>query len=320
MNGIPAVKSYCQTWVAGWNRFWFTPADPAILGVLRVLAGAIIFYTHLAWGRELATFFGSQSIIPADYRAQLVDSVSYMWSHFDWLPSDGWLWPVHLFALAVIFCFTIGLWTRVTGILTALLVISYANRATGAQFGLDQINGFLALYLGFGPAGRFLSVDAWLRRRKSRSRALAASTETTVGANIAIRLIQVHLCVVYLFAGLGKLQGDTWWTGLALWGAVANLEYQTIDLTWLAGHLALVNLLTFSTLAWEVCYPFLVWHRLTRPIMIAVAIVVHLGIGMAMGMLTFGMIMIVANFAFISSDWVRNRFDFGEPSARASSA
>lgn len=308
------LKDYGATWIKGWDRFWFSAADPAILGLMRILAGAIIFYTHLAWGRELSTFFGNQAMIPGDYRAQLVNGTSYMWSHFDWLPNDAWLWPVHILALAIMVSFTVGLWTRATGILTALFVISYANRATGAQFGLDQINGFLALYLGFGPSGQFLSIDQLIRRRRARKSGRNTHDdrwgEPSVGANISIRMIQVHLCVVYLFAGLGKLQGDSWWTGLAIWGAVANLEYQTLDMTWLAGHLALVNLLTFSTLAWEVCYPFLVWHRLTRPIMVGAAILVHLGIGIGMGMLTFGMIMVVANLSFVPSQWVRRWVPF----------
>lgn len=299
--GTRWAGGYVRQWVDGWNRFWFTPADPAVLGVMRLLAGAIIFYTHLVWGCELRTFFGSEGVLPADYRAQLVDGTSWMWSHFDWLPGDGWLWPAHGVALAIMFCFMIGLATRVTGVLTALLVISYANRATGVQFGLDQINGFLALYLGFGPSGQTWSVDRWLLRwRAGRAgQGTIAAVAPTVWANVAIRMVQVHLCVVYLFAGMGKLQGETWWNGLAIWGAVSSLEYQTWDLTWLAGHLALVNLLTFGTLAWEVCYPFLVWHRLMRPIMIGMAVAVHLGIGLTMGMLTFGMIMVVANIAFL---------------------
>jgi sulfite exporter TauE/SafE len=182
----------------------------------------------------------------------------------------------------------------VTSVLTALLVISYANRATGAQFGLDQINSLLATYLAVGPSGDWLGVDQWRRQRQGRG-----EVRTSVLANIAIRLIQVHVSVIYLFAGLGKLQGESWWNGQAIWYAVANLEYQTLDLTWLADHMWLVNLMTWGAVAWETSYPFLVWPRLTRPLMLAGAVLVHLGIGLAMGMMTFGLAMIIANLAFV---------------------
>ncbi len=293
---------YCRQWVDFWNRFWFVPADPTLLAVIRLLAGAIIFYTHLVWSLELPTFFGNQAMIPPAYRAGLVDGTHYVWSHFDWLPGDGWLWPVHGLGLVIIFLFWIGAWTRVTAVLTALLVISYANRTTGAQFGLDQINGFLATYLAVGPSGARLSVDRWWALRRGRG-----EQGSSIAANLALRLIQFHMCVVYLFAGLGKLQGDTWWLGQALWGAFASAEYQTMDFTWMAHHMALVNLLTYVTLLWEVCYPFLVWPRLTRPLFLAGAVAVHAGIGLTMGMLTFGMIMIVGNLAFLSPNWIRDQ-------------
>ena len=37
------------------------------------------------------------------------------------------------------------------------------------------------------------------------------------GANLGIRLIQVHFCFIYLAAGLSKLKGDAWWNGFAFW-------------------------------------------------------------------------------------------------------
>jgi hypothetical protein len=56
----------------------------------------------------------------------------------------------------------------------------------------------------------------------------------------------------------------------------------------------------------------LVWPRLTRPLALAMAVPVHLGIGLAMGMMEFGLAMITANMAFLSaaafqSLWPRSR-------------
>ena len=68
----------------------------------------------------------------------------------------------------------------------------------------------------------------------------------------------------------------------------------------------LINLLTFLTVAWEISYAFLIWHKLTRPLFLLMAVFVHLGIGLAMGMFTFGLIMLYANVAFIEPQWVVN--------------
>jgi hypothetical protein len=111
--------------------------------------------------------------------------------------------------------------------------------------------------------------------------------------------MQSHLCVVYLFGGLSKLRGAGWWDGGALWGAISNYEYQTLDLTWLAAAPWLLATLTHLTVAWEVSYIALVWNRWTRPLVLAMAVLVHAGIALAMGMATFGLAMIAANAIFL---------------------
>jgi hypothetical protein len=78
-------------------------------------------------------------------------------------------------------------------------------------------------------------------------------------------------------------------------------------MTWLADYMWLVSILTLSTLAWELGYAALIWPRLTRPVVLAFAIPIHLGIGLCMGMMTFGLIMLVGNMAFIEPQWIRIR-------------
>ena len=262
-----------------WDQFWFSPSDAATLGLIRILAGAMLFYTHLVWTIELQGFFGADGILSKDFVYRYHDS-PFAWSHLYWIDNSTVLWLAHIAALGVFAALMVGFYSRAAAVGACLLTISYAHRAGGALFGLDQINGFLALYLAVGPCGDAWSIDHWLKQRKT-SEAEAPSSKT-VSANIAIRLMQLHLCVVYLFAGLGKLLGDSWWDGTALWGAFANYEYQTLDMTWLAGSIVLVNWLTHVTLAWEISYSALVWPRITRPIVIFLAIPLHLGIAICM--------------------------------------
>lgn len=291
-----AVKEYFAQVATGWNKFWFQSIDCATLAVMRILVGVLLLYTHLVWTLELQTFFSEEGVLPSAYRHGLQGRAVGAWSHFDISSSAIWLYGSHIVALVVFGLFTIGMWTRVTGVLAAAFVISYANRATGALFGLDQISAFLTLYLAVGNSGGAYSVDCW-RGKTGQGRGVLN--------NVATRLIQIHMCIVYLFAGLGKMQGFSWWNGEAIWGAIASYEYQTMDLTWLADHMWLVNLITLVAVAWEVSYCALVWPKLSRPIVLVLAIFVHLGIGLAMGMMTFGWVMIFGNIAFITPSWIR---------------
>jgi hypothetical protein len=334
------IRELVRATIDGWNRFWFTPQDPATLGLIRVLAGAMLFYTHVVWSLDLEGFFGAGGWLAPDALSEAYgEARNLFWSHWHWLSSPMAMWTMHIAALVVFALLTVGLFTRVASILAWLFTVSYAHRVMpAALFGLDDINAMLAMYLMVGPAGAAYSLDSWFVSRRSRAGEKSAQVSTTaresrggqggtaareaelqkqsvprqslgtrrahsIGANVAIRLMQLHLCVIYLFSGLGKAMGETWWDGSAMWLAVANYEYQSIDLTWLASSPELLSLLAHVIVAWELSYPALVWPRLTRPLVVAMSLPTHLGIALFLGMMTFGLAMIIANLAFVSP-WV----------------
>ena len=276
----------------GWDRFWFTPSDPATLGVIRVLAGAMLLYTHAIWTLDLEGFFGAGGwSSPA--AMELLRRDSYAMSYFWAIRSPTALWIAHGAALVAFALLMVGLFSRVAAVLSAIAALSYAARVPGALFGLDQINVMLAVYLAVGPSGDAFSLDRLVARRRGR-----ATPAPSSGANVAVRLIQLHMCVIYFFSGASKLMGPAWWNGTALWGAFGNLEYQSLDVTWLAGWPRLVALMTHVTVFWELSYAALVWPRATRPLVLLAAVPVHLGIALCLGMATFGVVFFSGNGAW----------------------
>jgi CheY-like chemotaxis protein len=307
------LRYFIDSWqkaAAAWNRFWFSPTDPTLVGLLRLLTGLMLLYTHAVWGLELDAFFGPHGWQSAEAVREM-QSNQTVFSYWWWVSPD-WMIPVHLAGLAILACFTVGLYTRVTSILACIVALSYVHRAPVALFGLDQINVMLTLYLAIGPCGRALSVD----RLRTRYRAYRAGIDSnwadvdlsippSIGANLSLRLIQVHMCVIYFFAGISKLQGTAWWTGEAMWLAFANQEYQSTDMTWLAQYPWMLNLMTHTTIAWEISFSALIWNRHLRPLVLFVGVLLHVGIGAWMGMWTFGLIMLVGCSSFLPPDSVR---------------
>ncbi len=292
---VPAVASrgWCAEWLAGWNAFWFTPADPLPLAVVRICTGALLAWSAFVWLLDAPAFFGADAWLrPAD--VWRMNDQPWQWSWYFAAPEMSR--PLALLTLGAAVCLALGLFTPLAVVVSLAGLVSAANRTPLTTFGFDDTLGMLLVPLAVGPAGAVLSLDALLGRR---------APQPSVRANIALRLLQVHLCVVYLFSGCGKLLGASWWEGTALWGAIANVQYRTLDLTGLARHPLVVNALTLATLFWEVGYAALVWPRLTRPLVLAMAAPVHLGIGLAMGMMEFGLAMLTANLAFVGADTFR---------------
>ena len=257
----------------------------------------MLLYIHGIWTSLLPNFMGRDAWINGATIRQLHYG-DWGWSWLFYVDSLGWLYLHQLLAMAACLAMTLGFLTRLAVPVAWWMTLMVCHRMTGALFGLDQVVMMLSMYLMWSHCGSVWSLDYWLGRTR-RSRWWYPPPGPSVANNVASRLIQLHVCVIYLFGGLSKMRGEMWWDGSALWFSVVNFEYQSWDLTWLGHFPILIGTATAATLFWETFYCALVWPRLTRPLTLAMAVLVHGGIAAALGMWTFGTMMIVANLAFI---------------------
>jgi hypothetical protein len=129
-------------------------------------------------------------------------------------------------------------------------------------------------------------------------------------------LLQVNFCFIYLGSGSSKLLGSAWWNGTAIWGTLANSYFAPLDQAWYAGALKIIS---EHRLAWELSMsascvftlfveiglPFLIWNRRWRPWMVCGSILLHAGIGLFMGLVTFSLCMLCMLLAFVPPEAVR---------------
>jgi hypothetical protein len=261
-----------------------------------------------------------------------------IWSIWFHVTDPAAMAVVHGAICLVTFLFMIGFCTRITTVLTWLGQLSYIHRTTQILFGVDTMMTILLLYLMIGPSGSAFSVDRliarWWRRSKERiiSRwrrflgkplgEIAAAPlpsllpEPSVSANVAIRLLQIHVCIIYLAAGLAKMLGRSWWDGTAVWYTLANYEFapmqfeiynnilRTLGKNWMVLY-AFLTAAGYFTLFFEIGYAFLIWRPATRWLLLSMAIVLHGMIGLFMGLKTFSLMMLVMNMAFLRPEEVR---------------
>jgi hypothetical protein len=315
VSGLAAYPSLLATKSGrAWHRFFFTPADPTPVGLIRISVGLLSTWSLLTLGLDLRSNLGSDGWVNPDaLHAFWADweGAPWVWSLWLWIP-DRFLivaWPV---ALVILILFTLGFASRVTALLAWVIMVSTSRRVPVLYFGFDQAILSWLLYLAFtGSSGQALSLDRLLVRRRSARAAAgpAGSGPTpTVSANLALRLIQLNLCLIYAAAGLTKLQGRVWWTGDAVLMILLSPEYRLGDLTWLAAYPRFLNFLTHGTVALEILYPVLVWVRVLRPIMVVAMILLHVGIDLTLGLTEFSLAMIAGNLAFVSGSWLRGEF------------
>ena len=238
-----------------------------------------------------------------------------------------------LFVLASVL-FTFGFCTRITAAITWLANLTYILRNPTILFGADTMFTILMLYLMIGPSGEVFSLDRVIRRWWSKAKpgfvqgwyrlwgkpvpavetiapvAFSETPQPSISANVAIRLLQIHVCIIYLMSGLSKLLGPAWWNGTAIWGTVANFELAPmnyslyLDFLRFLGNYPLANWIFLTggglfTLTIEISNVFLVWRPSLRWLYLSAALLLHMFIGVLMGLSTFALIMVVMNMAFL---------------------
>jgi hypothetical protein len=172
----------------------------------------------------------------------------------------------------------LGFHARLSAILAWGLHLGLVTSSFASFYGVDQISNTFLFYLLLFPSGR-----AWT---------FEARREETIPVG-CLRVMQVHLCVIYFSAGLEKALGRQWWSGEAIWQAVTQPVFSTFELSWLAKHSFLPMLAGWGTLAVEIGYGFFIWPRRTRKMWCIATIGLHLGLGLFMGLVFFSSVMIL---------------------------
>jgi hypothetical protein len=327
------------------DRFFFEPSDPTTLGLIRIASGILILYVLLVYAIGLADYVGPYAWVGNDVTRYIraeneIQGPPSNWKEGGWLESDGemfkgqsmwsiyyhvedpkWVWMIHAAIMIAALLFTVGLWTRVTSVLTWVGSLMYLHRMMqpGMLFGMDTMTNIGLFYLMFAPCGAALSVDRWRQVRRERQRLgdkyVPQPPQPRVSATFATRLLQINFCLIYFASGTSKLMGTSWWNGTAPNGFLLNYSFAPFDvpayvnaLSWLVKHRWLWELngavIVIYTLVLELGFPILVWNRHTRWLMVCGSVLLHTGIALLMGLVTFSLMMLVLVLAFVPPEAV----------------
>ena len=163
-------KKSCQeslTWFASWwrawNIFWFTPSNPLLLGVLRILVGGLLAWSNFVWLLDQEGFFGLSSWQSAGNVWRLNDQ-PWHWSWY--FPAQTVLATNSLTAVSLLaaISLSVGFITRPAACIALAGYVSAVNRAPLNTFGFDDVLGIMLVPLIIGSAGARLSVDSIFRK------------------------------------------------------------------------------------------------------------------------------------------------------------
>lgn len=168
-----------------------------------------------------------------------------------------------------------------------MLHLTINNTANMYGYGVETFIHVSLFYLIFMPSSYHWTMFS----RKQE----AVNREARIYANMWLAILQVHLCIVYINAGLAKMHGEDWTSGEAFWRSVAQPSYGQFDMFWMAQIPWISIVSTYFVLLLEAAYPIFIWFRFSRLYWLVGTIIMHVGIALFMGLYAFSAIMIVLN-------------------------
>jgi hypothetical protein len=172
------------------------------------------------------------------------------------------------------------------------------------------VDGLLTValaYLALAPSGRVLGVFARVEPDAPQYPPYLAYLEdelprrpevTLPISALPVRMLQLHLSLLYLHSALAKLTTD-WLAGTPLWHPRLVALGTLFPVETLQAVPYLTSLVTYGLLLFELFYAALIWVPVLRYPLLALALAVHLFVGIAWGLLPFNLLMIVLNLAFV---------------------
>ncbi len=291
MKWISELKSRANTF----REKMSLPQRAIGLSLMRLCLGIVVLEVYMQHWRQYAFLWGNDGVVPYSAFVQLMrerhELSLYMLS-----PSGAVAKSMFVSGILVTAAFALGFKTRITSVLFYIFTWSLYSRDPFLLDGGDNLLYLLAFYLMFTECGLHFSLDASNRRadwRPNPKRALVS--------NFAVAAIVCQLCILYLTSATSKIQGAMWQNGTALYYILRTAEFNlSKSAHYFYDSDYVVTVLTWSTVLFQLSWPFLVWFKKPRPFLFLGAALLHASIGYYMGLVWFSGVMITAELIIFS--------------------
>jgi hypothetical protein len=287
-----------QFWKQRVTEFLFPTESDSWLSLLRFGLGLqLIFYCFSIRGDWNYLLSGRGGFLSRNFSEALLSLESAAVPRLGWLVTIGshfglgeaavlsFAWYVLIVAGCLLL---VGLFSRQAAIAGWVVHLGAIKSAALMSYGVDNLTTIGLFYLMLSPLPDRYSLDSIYRKFPSQDRHLLGFWR---------RVLQVHLCLIYFFGGIAKCVGTGWWNGTNLWRALIRPPFNVISAQTLVHFKYLFPPLGIAIFVLELGYPFFVWNRrLGRPWLLAI-LLMHVGIGVTMGMYLFASVMIFLNLA-----------------------
>jgi hypothetical protein len=275
------------------HRFFFHAVPIETLGLFRIAAAGFALVQFFVLLPDWMILYGPDGILPWEISEAIAS---------DHLPKlsilANMLTTLHLSGIQTIYLVTgvyllslvgllMGYNTRLMAIVAWLIHLLLNTTGHMTAYGVETFTHISLFYCVVLPVNLALSLDT-LKGKKAVPDYLV---------NLSVRMIQLHLCIMYFASGLEKAMGEQWWNGEAVWIALHQDQFSQLNVDWMASVPWVPKLMCWGTLVIETLFPVgMLWSK-TKKLWLPGILSMHLFIAIFLGLHLFGGLMMLLNIA-----------------------
>lgn len=269
-------------------------SHPHTIRLLRKLVYTWFLVNTLILLPAASEFWGENALIP------VIDSSVIDHNEWSCLLSFKFFSPYfQLFIAAQIILLILGIlcvYPRIVSLLIYVVTINLDNKAHVILDGGNNLLHIVLIYLIF--------MDPSIAQNRYKNATINHTNNTL--SNLAFYLVRLQLVMVYMVSGLGKVSGELWQNGTALYYTLNVDEYSHPVAKQLISDYPFISVFgSYATVLYQVSFPWLVWNRKVRPYLLAFGTFLHIQISFVMGLFMFGFAIAVVYFSFMSDNLAR---------------
>lgn len=314
-----------KKWLSDIDSWWFGRVRPETIGLLRIVLGSIAFLNLGLLSFDFWNWFSRKGLMPPALVDQelgypserMFENLPFQFDlpfqipRLNVIPSDspeGWILAVYLVTLAAALLFAIGRWTRVSGLVLVVGMLSLHLRNIYIIHSGDSLLRLMLIYLALGHAGAAYSLDRKIAIRKGLE-----SPEPIMVSAWPQRLIAFQISLCYFITLWFKWLGNTWQNGTATWYPSQLHEFDRFPVPAFLERQPFIGLTTYGTVFAELSLALLVWYRPWRKWVLFTGVALHSYIEYRFNIPFFAITIVAGYIAYYEghevADWVAKKLE-----------
>ena len=280
------------------GQFFFRKEIPYGMAAVRIAMSALmlsVMGSRWPHARELFSLDGAAAPIADNY------------GFYQLLPVLPATWAVALYSFMLLLMFTlmIGWKTRISAIGVTFLFTYFTmldSLSTLTKYSAITTHVFFLLSLS--ACGEIWSVDRYQKLKRSGIPSpLSFMNQAPKFEVWPQRLLQLFIGIVYLGAAVTKMHTSTYFSGeqMRFW-LLTNVNNSNPIGEAMSQFPAMLVVMSYIAIIWEILFVFMVWRRFGRWIMLSLGIVFHFMTTITLGLYVFPVVCFSMYLAFLTTE------------------